>query len=136
MSKVSIEGDCWMWQAYRDPEGYGRFYFNGSQRQAHRVSHELFIGPIPDGLTVDHLCYNPPCVNPAHLEAVTIQVNCGERNRNHNRLKTHCKRGHPYDGTNTVHVKGGRWCRTCRDAYTSAYWKTRVRPSRAKEAKK
>lgn len=67
---------CWIWIGYVAPNGYG--YINvgkGIPRRVHRVSYEHFVGPIPDGLTIDHLCANVLCVNPDHLEAVTLQEN-------------------------------------------------------------
>lgn len=66
------EDDCWLWTASHDHLGYGRFYVNDLKRKtgAHRVAYELVIGPIPPRLVIDHLCKNPPCVNPKHLEPV------------------------------------------------------------------
>lgn len=68
LSKVDQSGDCWTWSASKMKNGYGRFGVSkGVIRFAHRVSHELFIGPIPSGSFVLHRCDNPSCVNPAHL---------------------------------------------------------------------
>lgn len=88
---------------------------------AHRVAYELVVGPIPDGLQLDHLCKVRKCVNPAHLEAVT----CGENIRRGDTgkaaaevqsSKTHCPQGHPYSGDNLAHYRGrhGRRYRACR----------------------
>lgn len=76
-SKVAVAGpdDCWLWTGARVPQGYGQLVVAGRPRGAHRVSYEINKGPIPAGLTVDHLCSNPPCVNPDHLEAVYLQEN-------------------------------------------------------------
>lgn len=70
-----IEGECWPWRGALRPTGYGTFTLRrGSWRTskpAHRAVYELLVGPIPEGLEIDHLCSNPGCVNPEHLEPVT-----------------------------------------------------------------
>jgi HNH endonuclease len=68
---VDKSGECWEWLGHRNHRGYGRFQVDGHRRVAHRVSYEQYIGQVPDGLQLDHLCGNKGCVNPAHLEAVT-----------------------------------------------------------------
>ena len=128
MAKVDRGGDCWLWLAGRNNGGYGSFGLRGKYALAHRVSYEHFIGPIPDGMTIDHLCHNDDlacagdhscphraCVNPAHLEAVTQRTN---DRRGHGLTamrarQTHCKRGHEFTLANTIPDNGGRRCRTC-----------------------
>lgn len=66
---------CWIWQSGDNGSGYGKIHVNGDSLYAHRYGFELFRGPIPEGLVLDHLCENPPCVNPWHLEPVTHQEN-------------------------------------------------------------
>ncbi len=105
---------CWVWKGARSGD-YGMFHLNGAMTPAHRASHRLFKGKVPEKHVVDHLCNNKACVNPEHLEAVTQRVNAmragGGR---HNREKTHCPSGHPYSGANLyIDTKGARRCRAC-----------------------
>ena len=127
---------CWLWSAGRDPKGYGQFQHDGRSRRAHRVAYELAVGPIPDGLVLDHLCSNPPCVNPAHLEPVTQRENLLRSSRTITGIlaaKTHCKHGHPFDKENTYHDPNGRRrCLIC-CRRKSREWKARRR-ARAQEA--
>jgi hypothetical protein len=103
---------CWLWTAAQ-LNGYGAIKVAGRFRGAHRVSYELHKGPVPDGLVLDHLCRVPFCVNPDHLEPVTIGENIS-RGDNHHRRKTHCKRGHAFTAENTLILStGSRACRTC-----------------------
>lgn len=111
--KVDKSGECWLWRGSAR-QGYGQINFRGIPMPAHRFAYELLVGPIPDGLVIDHLCRNPPCVNPAHMEPVTNEENLrrGER-RNQFSDVTHCAKGHAYDVANTWHGRNGRQCRTC-----------------------
>lgn len=107
----------WLWTGASGPYGYGRIQMNhGGQRRstpAHRVMYELIVEPIPDGFELDHLCFVPACVNPAHLEPVTREEN--NRRRRPQELKTHCVHGHEYTPENTFWMKNGfRWCLTCK----------------------
>jgi hypothetical protein len=97
---------------------------------AHRVSYELFKGPIPDGLQIDHLCRTTACVNPAHLEAVTQLENA----RRASAEITHCKNGHEYTLETTYRDRHGwRSCRVCSAAAARAYY-ARTRNSRSATA--
>lgn len=111
------ESGCHLWIGATDKDGYGKFCVNGNNAlRAHRVSYELFKGPIPNGTEIDHLCRVHCCVNPNHLEAVPHRVNVlrgvGASARNIN--KTHCPHGHIYDAANThIDKEQSRHCRAC-----------------------
>lgn len=113
------ENGCWIWQKGFDEDGYGKLVDKrgkGTTVRAHRVSYEKFKGPIPEGLILDHLCRNPPCINPDHLEPVTHSINSrrGIGFAAINAVKTHCPQGHPYEGRNLyIHPSGSRICRKC-----------------------
>ena len=118
-----------MWQGWRDKEGYGGFSIgakSAGNARAHRWAYEHYRGPIPDGLTLDHLCKTPSCVNPDHLEAVTSRENLFRANsfQARNLAKTHCPQGHPYDEGNTyVDNDGARQCRACNRLRSAAYYR-------------
>lgn len=77
LSFVSVDGHCWLWQGYKDPNGYGRWKLNGANLWAHRASYAMFRGTIPTGREIDHIarCRNPSCVRPSHLKARTPIAN-------------------------------------------------------------
>ncbi len=108
--------DCWEWTAKIERNGYGRFWVNGHSVSAHRFAYELTHGPIPKGLTIDHLCRNRTCVNPAHMELVSLRTNVlrGSGFTAQFAKKTHCPQGHPYDLFNMrINRRGARLCREC-----------------------
>lgn len=115
--------ECWLWTAARDSKGYGLFYVgNRVQVRAHRWAYEFMIGPVPDGLQLDHLCRIPSCCNPFHLDPVTCQVNVrrGESPGARALRRTHCLRGHAYSEHGAIN-QGRRICRTCRIEYLRNY---------------
>lgn len=110
------EGGCWLWLSTITRDGYGHFWLQGKLVSAHRFAYELLVGPIPSGLTLDHLCRVRACVKPEHLEPVTVRDNVlrGNGHSALNAQKTQCPQGHQYDLFNTYLIpSGGRGCRAC-----------------------
>jgi hypothetical protein len=117
LAKVSKSGSgCLVWDASKR-NGYGVFWDGTQNVRAHRWAYEQAKGRIPPELEIDHTCRNKACVNPDHLEAVTHSENMKrspEFQANRNAKKTHCKRGHRYEGENMRTTKDGRRdCRIC-----------------------
>lgn len=110
---------CWMWTAsVIQANGYGQFNAGPHKGMmlAHRFAYELMVGPIPDGLQLDHLCRNKLCVNPDHLEPVSQRVNIlrSESFPAVNARKTHCTHGHEFTEENTrIRKQGWRSCKAC-----------------------
>lgn len=123
--QVSDNG-CWEWLAGTRGDGYGLFHLaptGGSCTargvRAHRYAYEAVNGPIPTGMVLDHLCRNRRCVNPEHMEVVTLKENC-LRGMSPNMLvyrSGYCKRGHPHTPENRI--SGKRGCRLCKNIAAS-----------------
>lgn len=125
LSKINIAGfmqrvrqkgpdECWPWLTYRNVAGYGTYpTSDGKHVFVHRVSYVLEYGPIPEGLTIDHLCRNKLCCNPAHLQAVTQSVNI-LRYFQKPEFKL-CRCGNPRASDKA------RRCRPCTNAYMREY---------------
>jgi hypothetical protein len=117
---IDDETGCWLWTGKTNGRGYG-VTSHGTPRTdvyVHRLAYETWVEPIPDGLHVDHLCSVRNCLNPEHLEAVSVAENNRRSRRpgSHKRrtAPTECRRGHPYDERNTYWTASGtRKCRTC-----------------------
>lgn len=113
---IDASGDCWLWTGRVVGGGYGETTIGGVDRYVHRVVWEALVGPIPDGLQVDHMCRVRRCANPDHLRLVTSRENTlagyGSGFQRNSR-KTHCPDGHPYSGPNLYRVSGARRCRSC-----------------------
>ena len=107
----TVDG-CMLWEGAIGGHGYGNVWNTETKKysRAHHLAYEQEIGPIPDGLDLDHLCEQPICVNPLHLEPVTDK----ENKRRAVERRTHCKRGHEYTEFNTFMHPGYRECIECR----------------------
>lgn len=131
IARTIVGEGCWLWAGCINPvSGYGQFSMRVDGKThslvAHRLTYELFVGPIPSWAEIDHLCRVRACVRPDHLEAVSHSVNvrrgvAPERSVARFAAQTHCKQGHPLAGDNLysyVDVAGyrHRQCITCRRA--------------------
>ena len=125
-NRVDADGDCWLWQGYIGPKGYGQFGLtHRSKEYAHRMAWILLVGAIPQDKEIDHLCRVRHCVNPDHMQAVTGRTNklrgysfSGQQAR-----QTECRHGHPFTRENTyIETNGQRHCKTCdADRHRRAY---------------
>jgi len=118
LSRIDASGDCWIWTGW-NWDGYGVIQINNKQTMAHRALYERLAGHIPDGFTLDHLCRNKLCVNPDHLEPVTLRENIlrGYGPLAQHARQTHCVHGHEFTAENTQIRRGGyRACKACAKA--------------------
>lgn len=130
-SYAPLLGSCWMWtgaMAGPGAEKYGYLRVDGKTIKAATLAYEAMVGPVPDGLHLDHLCRVRGCIRPTHLEPVTVQENMlrGIGPSAVNARKTHCPQGHPYDAENTGLYRGSRYCKECN--------RTRVRETHRRKA--
>jgi len=129
LKRIEIDSNqCWNWTSYLMKNGYGVIGIKinriKSSWLAHRISYLCFIGDIPEGYTLDHLCRNRGCVNPKHLEPTTLQENHkrGENPQTINSRKTHCIRGHSLENAYIEKQNGKRHCNVCRKEYMNKYF--------------
>jgi len=125
--KSPVSDGCWEWAASGNGSGYGKFWNGTRLVYAHRFAYERWVGPIPDGRVIDHLCRNPGCVNPDHLEAVTVDENTRRGVSPGARAGRSglCKNGHALEGEN-LYVRSdgrGRECRACRSEARKAHYR-------------
>lgn len=121
LAKVEKTETCWLWRGTILSTGYGVLSLNGRAISTHRLSYQLYKGPIPDGLVIDHLCSVTACCNPDHLEAVTNEENIrrGLSPSAVTRRIGRCKRGHDLAGDNVYSSPGSprrRRCKKCQQA--------------------
>lgn len=133
-AKIEQRGDCWYWTGATNGNGYGQWAVDGRSKSVHRLTFEAFRDGIPNGLTVDHLCHDSNtcrlarscphrrCANPWHMELVPATENSSRVRTD----LTHCKQGHALSGANLIlkprpDGRVHRNCRTCRDAYKTAW---------------
>lgn len=111
--KTTKTPTCWIWTGSMNAYGYGVFSLNKKMNMAHRFSWELVNGKIPKDLQIDHICKARNCVNPSHMELVTLIENVmrGESLAAKNARKTKCQNGHEFDFTKNF--DGSRGCRIC-----------------------
>jgi len=122
---------CWFLKTKPNKRGYSRMSICNRRYYAHRVYYELIKGKIPIGLMLDHLCRNRRCVNPDHLEPVTIKENVmrGESPPATNDRKTQCSKGHPFDSVNTYYrpnFPNQRFCKRCTYEKNKIYRRRRI----------
>ncbi len=137
-SKIVMDGDCWLWVPRSKGRRYGQYNADGTMVLAHRHSYQLLVGPIPEGLELDHVrargCSSTFCVNPDHLEPVSHAENIrrGDGWGGVNTRKTHCKNGHPLEGSNLlVRGDGGRKCRKCQLAAQRRHYQRKTAAMKA-----
>ena len=134
MARIEREPNsgCWIWMGATNGKGYAQLGIAGKTKSAYKVLYESLVGPIPDGLEMDHLCRVRCCVNPAHMEPVTHQENC----RRVASLITHCPKGHEFTPENSYWNRGARACRKCNNINSLASFHRLTTEQKAERNKK
>ena len=129
--RITVEDEHWVWTGYVSKRGYGKAYWRGRDDYLHRITYEICVGPIPEGMEIDHLCRVKICCYPPHLEAVPHAVNIarGEGGKHHS-AKTHCPKGHEYTPENTYPNRGNPNWRACKQCALDG---SRIRYANKKE---
>lgn len=117
---------CWIWQGTVTPKGYGRIRIGKGFFYVHRLMKAKAEGAMPHDKHCDHLCRNPRCVNPSHIELVSPKINTARGlsatvTSQRHADRTHCKRGHEFTPENTRQAANGRACRECQRSYNRAF---------------
>ena len=114
-SYVDRDTGCWEWTSTKNQKGYPRMKIDKVMCGAHRVSYEMFTGPLIDELEMDHICENRGCINPAHIQQISHGDNIRNGARWRHKKDNHCIHGHKYTEENTqIRADGRKRCATCR----------------------
>lgn len=135
---VSDNEECWAWNVAQKRHKYPGTSYRGKYASAHRLSYAIFIGPIPRGVLVMHLCDNTICVNPSHLMLGTDKDNALDMVRKgrrkgpdkylaEKRARTHCPNGHEFNEKNTAKAHRGRACRACQKESYRRYHPVKIK---------
>lgn len=138
LCEIDKKTGCWVWSGKRIKGKYGAVKSNGTAHVAHRLSYEMFVGPIPEGMLVCHHCDNPPCINPDHLFVGSHSDNmkdCFAKGRQSRRCIPwdKCKNGHEMTEENVYLSKTGRQCKKCKREYNKDYRQENIDELRSKD---
>lgn len=136
-AKVDKTETCWTWRGSQDRHGYGHARVVGENVLVHRFAYAISRGPIPEGMTVDHLCFNTICVNPDHLRLLTHSENAANQQSTVD-PPAYCPRGHEYTEENTYwnrhasspNRRPTRYCRTCNREAQRRSWERKKAAAR------
>ncbi len=131
LKKYTVDKNgCWNWAGYTTESGYGRFRRKKKNILSHRYFYKFFVGEIPEGLDIDHLCFNRRCINPKHLEAVTRSENNRRAWARKIKNTPNCPHGHPYSGKNLYigfDKKRNQKRRVCKICVKNSLYKSKLK---------